>query len=78
MLEHLNRDHQEAGVETIRNEGLQKNQREGRKFMENAAAEMWGPPPARQASSGFTLLLESYCLVWEFKKKKWQFYFCLK
>lgn len=53
-LEHLNRDHQEAGVRTILNEGLQKNQREGGKFMENAAAEMWRPhQPARHHQSRF-------------------------
>lgn len=39
---------------TILNEGLQKNQRGGGKFMENAAAEMWRPQqPGRHHQSRF-------------------------
>lgn len=37
-LEHLNRDHQEAGAGTVLNEGLKEKSRKGG-FMENAAVE---------------------------------------
>lgn len=69
-LEHLNRDHQEAGVGTILNEGLQKNQSEGGRFMENAAAEMWRPhQPGRQHQSRCFFCCYSLT-VWFGRKKK--------